>query len=167
MERPSSGFQAREFGLGFGMKLTQKHREYINDRRSKQKYKSTFAAGLVLHDSDQKPDISEAEDPLLKFFCYCNNHNGYWSRNHMKLQLEDVFDALAVVYPQFNFVFLFFQLSGHTKKKVDRLSISRMEVGWGGKAPYIHATRVPSVGEFSPTLAVGDMQAMSFPAAED
>ena len=31
----------------------------------------------------------------------------------------------------------------------------------------MHATRVPSVREFSPTLAVGDMQTMSFPAAED
>ena len=49
-------------------------------------------------------------------------------------------------------------------KKEDGLAISRMKVG---KAPHMHATRVPSVREFSPTLAVGDMQTMSFPAAED
>jgi len=35
----------------------------------------------------------------------------------MAIQLEDLVDCLAVLFPLFDFVFLFDQSSGHTKNK--------------------------------------------------
>ena len=46
----------------------------------------------------------------------------------MKLQLEDVFDVLVEVFPEFDFLFLFDQSSGHTKMRVDGLNTKNARI---------------------------------------
>jgi hypothetical protein len=44
------------------------------------------------------------------------NNKGYWTYNHMSVQFEDCVDCLTVVYPHFDFSFLFDHSQGHAKK---------------------------------------------------
>ena len=59
-----SGFQSREFGLGFGNLLTNEILSLINNNRKGQKYLSA-ADALLINNNAFKPDI--ADDPSLRF----------------------------------------------------------------------------------------------------
>jgi hypothetical protein len=78
-------------------------------------------------------DNNLVDSPFLKSFPYGNNHKGYWTNQHMKVQLEDVVDCLPVAFPDLYFLFLFDQSSGHTKKWDDGLLTQNMNVDFGGK----------------------------------
>ena len=98
------GFQACEFGLG--LFLTDCQRQQINANQEKTNYISKWEA-KVINGNSLKPPTSQDENPTLKFFRLGVNHDGYWTGSHMKLLVEDVVDCLIVVYPQFDFLFLF------------------------------------------------------------
>ena len=49
------------------------------------------------------------------------NNDGYWSYNHMSIQFEDCLDCIKVLYPQFDFVFLFDHSQAHAKKLTNTL----------------------------------------------
>ncbi len=100
----TSGFTAREFGLGLGSRLTPAVRAKINEsRRQNKAYLSTADAELVKGSSD-KADFSETYDPCLAFFRSGVQHEGYWNSSHAKLQLEDAVDAISTIFPQFDCV---------------------------------------------------------------
>jgi hypothetical protein len=63
------------------------------------------------------------------------NNEGYWGYSHMVTQLEDSVDWVKVMYPQFNFVFLFDHSSGHSKKRISGLDASSMNKEFGGAQP--------------------------------
>ena len=168
----ASGFQAREFGLGLYMTAAQ--RAEINRRRDGKCYKNTWDAES-LRGTANKPRIEDDEDPLLRWFRFGANHDGYWSNSHMKLQLEDVIDCLIVVFPHFDFIFLFDQSAGHTKRREDGLSVSNMNAGLGGKKPTMHDTKIQEVGPHQarllelnlPSLSIGDSQCLVFPSEQE
>ena len=53
-----------------------------------------------------KSDLKES--PLVKYLlCIGESNEGVWSSFHMSVQFEDVVVCLQVLYPAFEFVFLF------------------------------------------------------------
>jgi hypothetical protein len=52
----------------------------------------------------------------------------------MQLQFEDAVDCLKVIFPGCDFLFLFDQSSGHTKKREGGLDANSMNVSFGGKS---------------------------------
>ena len=67
-----------------------------------------------------------------------------------------------MIFPSFEFVFLFDQSSGHTKKRNDGLVASRLNVSYGGGSPTMHDTVVEDFGMFPSILSLGDTQQLSF-----
>ena len=80
----------------------------------------------------------------------------------MIFQLEDVCDCLSVIFSSFEFVFLFDQSSGHTKKRNDGLVASRLNVSYEGGSPSMHDTNIKDFGMFPSILSIGDTQQLSF-----
>ena len=69
--------------------------------------------------------------PPLRYFKSGIQKQGYWNNSQTKLRFEDVIDCLIYLFPQFDFVFLFYQSSGHTKMRGDGLQASNLNVIMG------------------------------------
>ena len=72
------------------------------------------------------------ESPFIKYFEFGMDNEGYWGCSHMVTQLEDCVDCVKVMYPQFDFIFLFDHSSGHSKKRIGGLDASSMNKEFGG-----------------------------------
>ena len=73
------------------------------------------------------------ESPFIHKFEFSGD-KGYWTGNHMILQVEDCIDCLRILFTnQYDFAFLFDHSSGHAKKRVGGLSVSAMNKGFGGE----------------------------------
>ena len=158
-----SGFQSREFGLGNKQALTEEVLKRINEKRQGKKYKSKDDANLLFN-SELKPPLED--DPTLRFFRSGRNCDGFWTSSHMKIQVEDIIDVLQELYPEFDFLFLFDQSSGHTKMKHDGLNADKMNVSFGSKEK-IRDTVVAEVGTYLSTHRVGDVHLMHFVEKDD
>ena len=90
-----SAFQSREFSFGFP--LFNKYKNKINEFRRGKKYVDKRAANAVFG-TDEKKELDE--DPFIRYFVYGNadGKEGYWSYDHMILQLEDVLDVLYAIF---------------------------------------------------------------------
>lgn len=99
---------------------------------------------------------------LLQYFDVGINEEGYWCHDHMALQNKDEFDVLSYLYPNYNFVLLVDQSTGHRKRSTDALHAPIMCVKWGGNQPPMHATTIHELGPFPVTLTIGDSQHMQF-----
>ena len=95
-----SSFCCRE--LGFGFEICDELLEKVNLMRKGQTY-SDEAAAHAINVTSQKPSLTTS--PFSRSFEYGNNHEGYWSYNHMVLQLEDCVDVLKTLYLNFDFIF--------------------------------------------------------------
>ena len=70
---------------------------------------------------------------LFKKMWYGANAEGYWTGNHMIVQLEDCIDCLQVMYgEEYDFVFMFDHSSGHAKKRYHGLDGENNNVKQGG-----------------------------------
>jgi len=76
--------------------------------------------------------------------------------------LEDVQDVLAVVFPDFDFIYLCDQSSGHMKHREDGLLVLNMNSSFGGAATTMRDTVINEVGPFKGTLNIDDVQHMNF-----
>ena len=79
-----SAFQIQEFG--YGMNLTVQDLKQVNESRHGTKYKDEQAA------NDTKKNIFKLEltpTPFIREFEYRANSEGYWTYQHMLLQLKD------------------------------------------------------------------------------
>jgi hypothetical protein len=124
-----SAMQSREFG--FGMALTKAQLDDVNSKRNGEDYFDKDAATDV-HGTTKKKNLQES--PFVRMFEYGANKDGYWTGNHMIVQLEDCIDCLKVIHgDNYDFVFLFDHSSGHAKKRGDGLDITKMNKGFGGK----------------------------------
>ena len=90
-----SAFQSREFSFGFP--LFNKYKNKINEFRRGKKYVDKMAANAVFG-TDEKKELDK--DPFIRYFVYGNadGKEGYWSYDHMILQLEDVLDVLYAIF---------------------------------------------------------------------
>jgi hypothetical protein len=162
--------------IGFGKSLSDEQLIEVNQLRDNKDYVSNEAAESLLH-SSKKPaltrrmfDDSMIDSPFLKLFRYGQNHDGYWTHRHMKIQFEDAVDCLKILYPGHDFLFLFDQSSGHTKKREGGLDAISMNVSFGGKSLAMRESTLfegcigPHAG--AEALKVGDVQQLAFPESE-
>ena len=70
---------------------------------------------------------------------------GYWSYKHLVLQLKDCVDCLKVLYPVFEFGFLFDHSRGYDCSKEDGLKRKKMNTGWEGKQAKINEFKILKV----------------------
>ena len=73
-----------------------------------------------------------------------------------------MFDVLAIKYPEFDFLFLFDQSSGHGRMREGALNTYAMSVRWGGRQGRLCKTKINEIGTYPATLRVGDEQSMIF-----
>ena len=92
--------------------------------------------------------------PFLKYFEFGINNEGYWTYSHLVLQLEDCIDCVQVLYPNYDFVFLFDHSSGHAKKRKDGLDALTMKKLFGGQQSHMHTSIIAKhdgyIGPFRP-----------------
>ena len=161
-----SAFVSREFG--FGRPLTTEELTTINATRLGRQYLDTHAASEVTKTFD-KPPLTDS--PFVKYLFIGANNEGYWNSYHMALQFEDVVDCLKVLYPQYEFVFLFDHSQGHARKRNGALDAKQMSKYFGGaQLPMRETTILASegfLGPFAPKLEVGDIQSMVFDRPTD
>jgi hypothetical protein len=154
-----SAFQSRL--LGFGKTLTCEELEKINKNRVGKTYRDEAAANAVMATIYKKP---LTESPFIRKLAIGVCYEGYWTGAHMSIQFEDVVDALNVLLPHFEFVFIFDHSSGHDKKREDALNTATMNAHFGGQQPMQHNTvikqQIGFLGPYDPMLAVGDTQTM-------
>ena len=58
------------------------------------------------------------------------------------IQLEDVINCLFILFPNFDYLFLYDQLSGHTKVREDGLVVDNINVTYEGAVSAIRETSV-------------------------
>ena len=85
----------------------------------------------------------------------------------MSLQVEDIYDVLSIKFPQYNFLLLLDQSSGHGRMGEGGLNINTMSVRWGGKQDKMRSTKIKEVGPYHRILEVGDEQSMVFIGVDD
>jgi hypothetical protein len=105
-----SAIQSLEFG--FGMQICKEDLKKINEKRKGEKYVDESAA-MAKRGTAEKRELRSS--PFILEFDYVANNDGYWSYDHMVLQVEDYMDCLKVLAPQFDYFFLFDHTCGHDK----------------------------------------------------
>ncbi|KAI2493984.1 hypothetical protein MHU86_20558 [Fragilaria crotonensis] len=113
-----SAFVSREFGFGRDLSADELVKINAARRGGDRTYIDTQAALEILK-STKKPVLTES--PFVKYLYIGANNEGYWNSYHMSLQFEDVVDCLQVLYPEFDFVFLFDHSQGHARKDLGHL----------------------------------------------
>jgi hypothetical protein len=158
-----SALCSREFG--FGLHLSVEQLRKVNEMRNNKKYGDEEAAIYLLGSADKK-DLDSS--PFVRYLEYGKWKDGYWSYNHMVLQLEDCTDVFKVLYPQFDIVFELDHSSGHDKEKGDGLTTTPSMLGWehGGKQ---RSMRSSELGEnntgtvrHARCINLGEIQHMNF-----
>ena len=81
----------------------------------------------------QKKGTATKKPLTLSQFEYGAAGEGYWSYQHMVLQLGDCVDVLKMIFPQHDFLFLFDHSCGHDKQREDRLNAAGegIKYSWG------------------------------------
>jgi hypothetical protein len=156
-----STIQSRE--TGFGVHISRIQLEEINLHRRGQNYVDTDAS-IAVHGQAGKKDLKES--PFVVSFELGANNEGYWTYNHMSVQFEDCVDCIKVLYPQFDFVFLFDHSQGHAKKLTNGLDAYTMNRGHGEAQPRMRESTIKDhdgfLGMHQRTLSVGDTQSFIF-----
>lgn len=129
-----SALCSREFGFGFP--LTEEQLAQVNEARAGKNYVDEQAA-TYLNGSSLKPK-KLACSPFIRFIEYGSGKDGYWTYNHMVLQLEDCIDCLKVVLVDFDIAFELDQSSGHAHNRPDGRNLSNMSMKWGGRQKNMH-----------------------------
>ena len=81
-------------------------------------------------------------NPFYTEFEYGANKEGYWNYELMVLQLEDCTNCTSVLYPNFDFIFLFDHSCGHDKQRDDGLNAENMAKVYGGKQSKLRYTKI-------------------------
>ena len=156
-----SAFISSSLGLGLG--ISNENLEMINKFRetneSHKHYVSESSAHLL--GLDTRKELSKLEgDPSVEFFDYGKNNEGWWRSENVAIQLENLCDCLAVMYPCIKFVFQFDYSSNHAKSQDNGLKASNLGMDYGGKQTRIRDSLITegSVGDQPDrTVNVGDM----------
>jgi hypothetical protein len=152
-----SVFQSREFGFGFVMSPEQL--QQVNNARRGKKYKDKEAAISRLGTAYKKDLL---KSPFIKEFEYGTSNESYWCYDHMVLHFEDVVNCLITLYPQYDYLLLFYHSCGHDKKREDGLNVQKMSELYEGKQPIMRNTVLTKekgfFGPYQQKFQVGDTQ---------
>jgi hypothetical protein len=155
-----SGIVSREFG--FGLKLSHEDLQKVNEYREGKDYSDVLAA-MEKRGTVKKQPLQSS--PFVVEFEYGANAEGYWTYDHMVLQFEDCVDVVTVLYPEYDYMFLFDHSCGHDRKRPDGLCANSMRKGFGGKQTIMRDSKIESeeyLGQFRGVLSVGAIQSMNF-----
>ena len=122
-------------------------------------------AAMEILGTTNKANLTES--PFVKYlYIGANNEGYYWNSYYMSLQFEDVVDCLQVLYPEFEFVFMFDHSQEHARKRSGALSAQHMSKTYGGAQAMMRDTAILTedgfLGVHLPFLRVGDIQSMLF-----
>jgi hypothetical protein len=161
--------------LGLGPELTDVQLATINciclgkEYASKEEAISLFGTAAKRPITREHFDNNLVNSPFLKMFRYGQAHDGYWTHRHMKIQTEDLINTLKVVFLSYDFLLLFDQSLGHTKKREDGLNVNNMNREHGGKVLDMRQAVLDAdcLGIHNPLIEAGGMQELVFPMAEN
>jgi hypothetical protein len=127
-----SAFVLREFR--FGMKLADADLQKVNEYRQGKHYSDRSAAMFKRGSSARQPFENS---PFVVEFEYGANSEGYWTYDHMILQFGDCIDVVKVLYPEYEYIFLFNHSCSHDRKRPDGLCVNSIHKGYAGMQPKI------------------------------
>ena len=164
-----SAFVSREFG--FGRQSTEAELVNINyeKRRGINKTYTDTQAAMEILKTTEKLELKEL--PFIKYlFIGAANNEGFWNSSH-EPALEDVVNCLMVLYPEFEFVFLFDHSQGHARKRHGALNAQQMSQNYGGTQPIMRDTTIMNtigyLGSHLPCLLdVGQVQSLVYKAED-
>jgi hypothetical protein len=88
--------------------------QQINTYRANKDYADHDAAVAAKDEGGaRKKDLKAS--PFNCEFEYGANKEGYWTYNHLYVQFEECLNFLTVLYPEFDYVFLFDHSCGHDR----------------------------------------------------
>ena len=154
--------------LGYGFTLSKEELDKVNKNRIGKKYSDETTAKLK-NGTPFKSKLTES--PFVRQLEYGANNDGYWTYEHMVLQLEDCIDVLSCLFPSFDFLFLLDHSNGHDRMKPDGLNINRLNVRHGGKQPKMRNSKL-TIDNFGPfhtpsyNLQPGMIQSMQFSSTD-
>jgi hypothetical protein len=92
------------------LQLNQEQLALINQHRNNKDYCDEKAA-IKLRGTSKKQALTKT--PFIREFEYGQNSDGYWSYEHMVLQMEDCIDVMKVLHPDVDVLLLFDHSCGH------------------------------------------------------
>ena len=96
--------------FGWGLEIDVEKLKEINESRRGQDYFDKTAT-IEVNRITKKTELTES--PFLVTFEF-GGDRGYWTGNHMTLQVEDFIDCLRILYnDQYHYAFWFDHSSGH------------------------------------------------------
>ena len=161
--RMISAMQSCDFG--FGLPMTADQLAQVNVACANQPYIDKVAVMEIYQNIIKPPLIAS---PFVCTITIGANNDGYWNSYHMAIQVEDCVDCLKILFPDYDFVFLFDHSQGHSKKRLGSLQASCVNLKFGGGQPHLRDTKITAgcLGPFSPTLSVGDIQHMVYKSTD-
>ena len=157
-----SAFTSRE--IGFGFSVPPECLDEINKIRDGTHYSDRQAA-LLLYGTSKKQKLESS--PFVRELDYGKNNEGYWTYDHMVIQLEDCIDVLKFMFPDFDFLFFLDHSNGHDRMRPNGLNLNKVSMKFAGKQPEMRSSVLTSscFGPFhddSYALQVGSEQKMQF-----
>mmetsp|Transcript_46844 Transcript_46844/g.56680 ORF Transcript_46844/g.56680 Transcript_46844/m.56680 type:complete len:227 (+) Transcript_46844:16-696(+) len=118
----------------------------------------------------------KSENPFVQMLEHGQGKDGYWTYNHMVVQIEDVIDTMVCLYPDpndptrcmFNICFELDHSSGHAKDQENGLSTvpSIISISHGGSQRKMRPTKLTEgcfgTVQHPQRLKIGDVQQMVF-----
>ena len=166
-----SAYTSRDFGFGCQELLSQRVLDEVNATRHGKEY-TGWAASVArsLYGSSQKKNLTMTDNPFVHMIEIGSGNDGYWSHDHMCVQLEDVTDVTRHLFPDDEIAVTVDHSSNHDKLLENGLNVTKMISGWGGSQPKMRDSEnlpVTCVGKHNPKLNAGDTQSMCFRACDD
>ena len=93
------------------------------------KYCDAIAAKNIRGTEEKQP---LTDSPFIREFEYGAKNEGYWSYEHMVLQMEDCIDVMHALYPDYDVLFLFDHSCGHDRQREDGLNVENMSKNYRG-----------------------------------
>jgi hypothetical protein len=150
--------------FGFDLRISPQQLEDINFSRQRGKRYKDEGVAMEVFGTLEKQELKES--PFIKYFEFGMNNECYWGCSHMVTQLEDCVDCVKVMYPQFDFIFLFDHSIDHSKKRIGGLDASSMNKEFGGAQPIMRTSKVEAedgfLGPFDRIIFLREVQSMQF-----
>ena len=98
-----------------GFTLSKEELAQVNEMRLGKSYEDAESVNARCESANKMP---LTESPFIRELEYGSKREGYWSYEHMVIQLEDCIDCLKVLCPQYEFVFLLDHSCGHDHQEM-------------------------------------------------
>ena len=156
--------------LGYGYQIPEETLLLVNESREGKAYSDEEAA-INVNSTKMKPPLTST--PFVRELEYGKNRDGYWNYDRMLLQFEDIIDVLKVIYPDFNFIFLFDHSNGHNRMQPNSLNVNKISIRYGGKQPHMRDAVIDDPSLLGPfhtsdyALQLGSTQKMQYTTEDE